>query len=90
MTPVSVPDLTAYGAGGLTLVVAVYVVLQSLKRSHPRLRAWITEAVLGVAAALVVSLMLAPRVFAALAGTLVTAALIMLAHGGVKNVSKPP
>lgn len=86
----NLPDLAQYGGGGLSLLVAVYIVLQSLKRRHTYLARWMPEITLGLSAALVAALMWAPRVFALLAGTIVTAAIIFSAHGTMKNVAKPP
>lgn len=84
----TLPDLTAYGAGGLTLIVACYVVLQALKRSRRRLAAHMPLLVIALAAALVASLMWAPVVFRFLAGTIVTAALVIGSHGVMKNSAR--
>jgi hypothetical protein len=86
----NLPDLTTYGGGGLTLIVALYVVLQSLKRSHPRIAAHMPDIILAVAAVLIATVMWAPKAFVLLAGTLITAALVLGSHAVMKNMAQKP
>lgn len=90
MQPIPIPDLTTYGAGGVTLGFALYVVLQALKRNHPGLQRWMPVTVIAMASGLVASLMWMPQLFAWLAGTVLLAAGVMLTHGGVKQMAKKP
>lgn len=87
--PLVLPDLTAYSFGGVTLFVALYIVLQSLKRSRPRIAANMPEIVLAASAVLVGTLMWAPPAFVFLAGTIITAALVIGGHATMKSMGGP-
>jgi hypothetical protein len=83
--------MAAVTAGGLSLFLAGWMVLQALKREMPWLKRYIVRIVLGLAALLVVTYMVVPVVFVAIVCTIMIAALFLAANESIKGMgSKPP
>lgn len=86
--PDTIPDLTSFAVGGVTVPVAAYVVLQALKRSYPGLRRHMPAVVMGLACVIVALFLWSRLAFVWLSGSIVTAALILSAHGAAKTLTQ--
>jgi hypothetical protein len=79
--------LAAVTAGGVSLFLATWMVLQALKKEIPGLRRYMVRAVLGIAALLVITYLVLPILFIALVATLLVAALILGADATIKRMT---
>ena len=89
MTPI-IPDLSAFEVGGITLVLACWLVLQAVKKQAPWISTRLPLIVIALAGALTGAFMFAPLVFSWLAGTLATSALILGGHALIKQMAQKP
>jgi|GEM_PF-4367243 len=84
-------DLTQVAAGGMSLIMAVWVVFQILKRQYKALKQWMPLLIICTVLILVVSLLWAPVVFMVIAATFIFSALAFGIHAtGSKVTQKPP
>lgn len=83
---------TAIAAGGITLFLAAWIILQALKKEMPGLRKYLVRIVLGIAVALVAAYLFLPLLFVGMVATILVAALILGADATIKRMTnkQPP